>query len=66
MTDLELFILMYKGFGIDLDIESGNEHTVHLANKNNTHSNLESIHGAISAVDFDSEGQFIKQCFYAV
>ena len=63
MTDLEKFIDMYKGFGVELKSECmGVETRINLDSY--TNDKFEGYTGSISTVDFDSDGKFIRQGFW--
>jgi len=63
MTDLEKFIDLYKGFGIELKVEDRLFHGQTVLNLPSI-ENRKIINGEISSVLFDKDGKFSTQIHY--
>ena len=68
MTDLQKFIELYNGFGIELKVhEYENKLCIGLntpSSDGNFHKKLSGYSGCFSDVEFTMEGVFINQGFY--
>lgn len=69
MTDLEKFVELYKGFGIDLKVEEtagfGDFNGgFHIEMREYDHEKFDGYYGFFTRVEFTKEGKFIKQSFW--
>ena len=64
MTDLEKFIALYAGFGIEVQVEDVGNGIRKITLEAKTHEKLVGYTGFCTDVYFGKDGEFIEQGFY--
>lgn len=62
-TDLEKFIELYKGFGIELEAKENEDGDFYLLLEQGDHHKLVGYNFFYSGVYFDKNGKFLQQSF---